>query len=64
LEAVISALALQNALMPGGIPTAQVDPTLTAHYLREIRRAPLTRVLSNSFGFGGTNCSLVFGLAR
>jgi 3-oxoacyl-[acyl-carrier-protein] synthase I len=64
LEAVISALALQNALMPGGIPTARIDPTLTAHYLREMRRAPLTRVLSNSFGFGGTNCSLVFGLAR
>ena len=21
--------------MPGGVPTAQVDPTLTAHYLRE-----------------------------
>ena len=63
LEAVISALALQHALMPGGVPTAQVDPSLTAHYIREIRRAPLARVLSNSFGFGGTNCSLIFGRA-
>ncbi len=63
LEAVISALALQHALMPGGVPTAHVDPTLTAHYIREIRRAPLARVLSNSFGFGGTNCSLIFGRA-
>jgi 3-oxoacyl-[acyl-carrier-protein] synthase I len=64
LEAVISALALQNGLMPGGVNTAQVDPTLTAFYLRENRRSPMTCVLSNSFGFGGTNCSLVFGRPR
>src|SRR5271154_7156197 len=63
LEAVISALALRNGLMPGGIQTTRVDPTLTAHYIKENRRAPLRRVLSNSFGFGGTNCSLIFGRA-
>jgi 3-oxoacyl-[acyl-carrier-protein] synthase I len=63
LEAVISALAIQNRLMPGGVHTTRVDPTLTAHYIRENRRASLNRVLSNSFGFGGTNCSLIFGRA-
>jgi 3-oxoacyl-[acyl-carrier-protein] synthase I len=63
LEAVISALALQHGLMPGGVQTAHVDPTLTAHYIRENRRAPVARVLSNSFGFGGVNCSLVLGRA-
>ncbi len=63
LEAVISALALQNGLLPGGVPTTRIDPTLTAHYLRENRRANLSHVLSNSFGFGGANCSLVFGRA-
>jgi 3-oxoacyl-[acyl-carrier-protein] synthase I len=63
LEAVISALALRHGLMPGGVTTAHVDPTLTAHYLKEIRRAPVARVLSNSFGFGGANCSLIFGRA-
>jgi 3-oxoacyl-[acyl-carrier-protein] synthase-1 len=63
LEAVNSALALQNGLMPGGLNTARVDPTLTAHYIRENRRAPVARVLSNSFGFGGTNCSLILGRA-
>jgi 3-oxoacyl-[acyl-carrier-protein] synthase-1 len=64
LEAVISAIALQNDLMPGGVNTTHIDPTLTAYYLRENRRSPLSHVLSNSFGFGGANCSLVFGLAR
>ncbi|HEY0801272.1 MAG TPA: beta-ketoacyl-[acyl-carrier-protein] synthase family protein [Steroidobacteraceae bacterium] len=63
LEAVISALAIQNGFMPGGVHTARIDPTLTAHYIRENRRAPIKRVLSNSFGFGGTNCSLIFGRA-
>jgi len=64
LEAVISAIALREGLMPGGVHTVHIDPTLTAHYLRENRRAPLSRVLSNSFGFGGTNCSLILGRAE
>ena len=62
LEAVISALALRNGLMPGGAQTAQVDPTLTAHYILANRRGRIARVLSNSFGFGGANCALIFGL--
>ncbi|HMK84741.1 MAG TPA: beta-ketoacyl-[acyl-carrier-protein] synthase family protein [Steroidobacteraceae bacterium] len=61
LEAVVSALALKHGIMPGGVTTANVDPTLTAHYLKSNRRAKLDRVLSNSFGFGGTNCSLILG---
>ena len=63
LEAVIAALALRHGVMPAGVNTTQVDPTLTAHYLTTKRAAPLRRVLSNSFGFGGTNCSLVLGRA-
>jgi 3-oxoacyl-[acyl-carrier-protein] synthase-1 len=63
LEAVICALAIQHGLMPGGLNTTQVDPKLNLHYLCENRRAPIRRVLSNSFGFGGANCSLIFGRA-
>jgi len=63
LEAVISALALQNGLMPGGAQTTHIDPALGVHYLLANRRSRLARVLSNSFGFGGANCSLIFGLA-
>jgi 3-oxoacyl-[acyl-carrier-protein] synthase-1 len=63
LEAVISALAIKNGLMPGGVHTKKIDPTLTAFYIKENRRASVARVLSNSFGFGGTNCSLIFGRA-
>ncbi|MGO9039729.1 MAG: beta-ketoacyl-[acyl-carrier-protein] synthase family protein [Steroidobacteraceae bacterium] len=63
LEAVISALALRNGLMPGGAQTRRVDPALAAHYLLANRHGRVARVLSNSFGFGGANCSLIFGLA-
>ena len=63
LEAVVCALALRHGLMPAGVNTTQVDPALEVHYLRENRPAPLRRVLSNSFGFGGSNCSLIFGRA-
>ena len=63
LEAIISALSIKNGLMPGGVPTTRIDPALSAHYIKENRREPVRRVLSNSFGFGGTNCSLIFGAA-
>ena len=63
LEAIISAIALRNGFMPGGLKTTQIDPLLTAYYLRDNRRSALSHVLSNSFGFGGTNCSLIFGRA-
>ncbi len=63
LEAAISALAIRHGLMPGGLRTTEIDPTLTAHYIRDNRRTPVARVLSNSFGFGGANCSLIFGRA-
>ena len=64
LEAVISALSLEHGLMPGGVNTTHIDPTLTAHYIKDNQRAPIRRVLSNSFGFGGTNCSLILGRAE
>ncbi len=63
LEAIICTLALRDGLMPGGVGTRQVDPALPVHYLTENRGTPLTRVLSNSFGFGGSNCSLILARA-
>ncbi len=63
LEAVICALALQQGVMPAGVNTTEVDPALPVHYLRANRAARLSRVMSNSFGFGGSNCSLILGRA-
>ncbi|NDP38673.1 MAG: beta-ketoacyl-[acyl-carrier-protein] synthase family protein [Rhodoferax sp.] len=63
LEATICALVLQQGLLPGGLNTQQPDPALALNYLVNNREQPVARVLSNSFGFGGTNCSLIFGRA-
>jgi len=63
LEAVICALALRHGLMPGGVNTTQVDPALPVRYLCENGSGPLSYVMSNSFGFGGSNCSLILGRA-
>ncbi|HSH73324.1 MAG TPA: beta-ketoacyl-[acyl-carrier-protein] synthase family protein [Methylophilaceae bacterium] len=63
IEAVICALALQHGFIPGGLNTDNVDATLNLNYQLENREQALAYVMSNSFGFGGTNCSLIFGLA-
>jgi 3-oxoacyl-[acyl-carrier-protein] synthase I len=62
LEAVICALALRHQTLPGGCHTDAIDPQLHAAYLRTNRSAPLKNVLSNSFGFGGSNSCLILGL--
>jgi 3-oxoacyl-[acyl-carrier-protein] synthase I len=63
LEAVISALALKHGVLPGGVTTTEVDPALPVHYLRRKRTGRIARLMSNSFGFGGSNCSLILGRA-
>ena len=63
LEAVICGLALQHGFMPAGLNTTVVDPTLGVNYLLENRRGNIARVMSNSFGFGGSNCTLILGRA-
>lgn len=64
LEAIFSALALQDGLLPGSVNTCQLDPALELDYLLENRQGALRRVLTNSFGFGGSNCSLVLGKGK
>ena len=62
-EAIISLLAIEHNSMPGGQPTQSIDPALRGNYLLANTAAGINRVLSNSFGFGGSNCSLVLGKA-
>ncbi len=60
IEAVICLLALQHDLLPGSPHTVTPDPTLALNYLQASREGRVRTVLSNSFGFGGSNCSLLF----
>jgi 3-oxoacyl-[acyl-carrier-protein] synthase I len=61
IEAIISFIAIEENFMPGSLHTEIVDPAMEIQYLKDNRQATVNRVLSNSFGFGGTNCSLVVG---
>jgi 3-oxoacyl-[acyl-carrier-protein] synthase I len=63
-EAIISMLAIEHGFMPGSLGTRQIDPALSCNYLIENRETGVDRVLSNSFGFGGSNCSLILGRQR
>ena len=64
VEAAIALLAMRHDLMPGGLNLQQPDPALRIDYLSANRETRLRRVLSNSFGFGGSNASLVLGAAQ
>ena len=59
--AVIAAMCLTRSFLPGTLNTTRIDPTLGSQVLLGNREQPIRRVLSNSFGFGGNNCSLIFG---
>jgi len=63
VEAAISVLCLERSFLPGTLNTARPDPALRARVVLESEQRALARVLSNSFGFGGNNCSLLFGRA-
>ena len=63
VEALMAVLALEEGHIPGSPGTRILDPKLRAGYAIRGRAAPLARALSNSFGFGGSNCSLIFGRA-
>ena len=61
LEGVISVLSLANQIIPPTAGTTDVDPEVNLDVvLTEPRTASLEYVLSNSFGFGGHNGSVVF----
>ena len=63
VEALICVLALEDGFIPPGAGTRSIDPQLRARYEKSTRPEKIDRVLSNSFGFGGSNCSLVLGRA-
>ncbi len=61
LEAGITILALRDQILPPTINLTNPDPACDLDYVPNVaRKAPLNIALSNSFGFGGTNGSLIF----
>ena len=61
VEAVFSVLTLRDQVLPPTINIETPDPSCDLDYVPgQAREAEVNCVLSNSFGFGGTNASLAF----
>jgi 3-oxoacyl-[acyl-carrier-protein] synthase II len=64
-EAVISVLALQRGMLPPTLNLERKDPRITVDCIPQVAREKrVDAVMSNSFGFGGTNVTLVFQRPR
>ena len=61
IEAVVCSMALRHGFLPGSANTRERDSAAPARYLLDNVDEPPATVMSNAFGFGGTNCSLVLG---
>jgi 3-oxoacyl-[acyl-carrier-protein] synthase I len=60
VEAIVCFLALEHGLIPGTLNSSALEPGLESQIVLRNRSARVRRALTNSFGFGGSNCSLVF----
>ena len=63
-EALIAGLCMRHDLLPATLGLERPDPEIPIAPTRRNRAARLDRVMSNSFGFGGINVSLVLGRSR
>ncbi|APZ42057.1 beta-ketoacyl-[acyl-carrier-protein] synthase family protein [Acidihalobacter ferrooxydans] len=61
LEAVFCALSIEHGFLPGTLNLRTPDPAIGLNLVRNSRTGAPRRVLSNSLGFGGSNCSLLLG---
>jgi 3-oxoacyl-[acyl-carrier-protein] synthase-1 len=64
VEAVITLLALESGLAPGTLNSQTLDACCGPQIRLENEAADLRFALSQSFGFGGSNCVLAFGRER
>ena len=60
VEAVVCLMAMRHGFLPPGVPVTQPDPACTFDLVTAPRQAAVRTTLTNSFGFGGSNATLVF----
>lgn len=60
-ESIVAALAIARGYAPGNINLDTVDPEFGSRILVQGQAGTVRTVLSNSFGFGGNNCSIILG---
>lgn len=63
VESVFALIALEDGLLPGILNSTTLDPVCGPQIRLQNAHAQVRHVMNNSFGFGGNNCSLLFGRA-
>jgi 3-oxoacyl-[acyl-carrier-protein] synthase-1 len=63
VESIFALIALQDGLLPGTLNSSNADPACGPQIRFDNVDRVITHAMNNSFGFGGNNCSLVFGRA-
>jgi len=63
-EAVLTMNALETGIVPGTANTSVPEGTVASKLLLKNRSSSISCAMSNSFGFGGNNCSILFRMAR
>ena len=61
IEAAFALIALEQGQLPASLNTKTVDPDFGSRILLKPEATRGHAALSNSFGFGGSNCSLILG---
>lgn len=60
-EVVFGCLSIKNNFIPHTLNTLEQDPATNANIVLQNSVTPVSKFITNSFGFGGSNCSLLIG---
>lgn len=60
IESVVCLLVLKEQFVPASLNIREVDPACQFDLIQEPRDTAVDTVLTNSFGFGGCNATLIF----
>ena len=61
VEAIVTLQALEHQQLPASANVETPDPALALDVVTPSRPSRLRYAMSNNFGFGGSNCALIFG---